>query len=77
MKRCIESIKIFSEAGNDMLENGFGNDTLTSGAGADIFYYSNGDGAYTITDYTSGVDKIYLANGSIDKVSTSGKCVVG
>ncbi|MGE5548734.1 MAG: calcium-binding protein, partial [Solirubrobacterales bacterium] len=61
--------------GNDVLVGGTGSDNLTGGTGADKFQYvSAADGAFvavngvkgaihgdTITDFTSGVDKIALA----------------
>ena len=67
--------KLFGEAGNDTLVGGSGNDILKGGDGVDVFYYYNGDGNDVITDYQSGVDKIYLAGGTIDKVTASGKDV--
>jgi Ca2+-binding RTX toxin-like protein len=54
---------ISAGAGDDVIQGGAGRDYLTGGAGADTFYYANvsefGD---LITDFTSGQDKIYLAN---------------
>ena len=60
---------------DDELYGGADNDTLTGGAGKDIFYYASGDGKDVITDYTAGEDKIQLTNGSISKVTMSGKDV--
>jgi len=40
--------------GNDILLGGRGADTLTGGSGNDQFWYFNGDGADTITDFTAG-----------------------
>jgi len=64
-------------AGNDTLAGGSGNDTLTGGAGSDIFLFDaalsspNPGGSYyapytigndTVTDFTSGSDKIHLSD---------------
>ncbi|MBO4400722.1 MAG: hypothetical protein J5809_02635 [Selenomonadaceae bacterium] len=46
-------------AGADTLIGGKGNDCLTGGAGKDVFYYTKGDGADIIADFTTG-DKIYI-----------------
>ena len=70
------SDKLFGEAGDDTLNGGAGSDTLTGGAGKDVFYYSSGDGADIITDYTAGDDQIKIASGKIDKVTMSGKTVI-
>lgn len=70
-----DSDKLYGEAGDDTLIGGAGSDTLTGGAGKDVFYYSSGDGADIITDYTAGDDKIKLASGKIDKVTMSGTTV--
>ncbi len=46
-------------AGNDIITGYQGADTLTGGAGSDQFVYTSmRDGLDTITDFTSGVDKI-------------------
>ena len=50
---------IVGGAGDDTLIGGKGNDCLTGGAGSDVFYYTKGDGADIITDFTTG-DKIYI-----------------
>jgi ELWxxDGT repeat protein/VCBS repeat-containing protein len=47
-------------AGNDYLNGGTGNDTLTGGAGNDTFFFADGDGLDTITDFTHGSDTIDL-----------------
>lgn len=55
-------------AGNDILVGGTGNDTLTGGAGTDFFWFENGDGVDTITDFAVGVDKIAVGT-SISSVN--------
>jgi|GEM_PF-1600333 len=44
--------------GRDTLDGGAGNDELTGGTGNDVFIYNSGND--TITDFTSGSDKIDL-----------------
>jgi Ca2+-binding RTX toxin-like protein len=56
-----------------------GNDTLTGGAGADSFVFSqtgtaNGD---SITDFTSGVDKIHLDASVMTALGASGNLTAG
>ena len=64
--------KLYGQNGNDSLIGGVGNDNLTGGAGKDIFYYKDGDGNDTITDYKAGEDKIQIASGTVT-ASMSGK----
>ena len=45
----------------DRLEGGDGNDTLTRGAGADLFEFLPGDGNDVIKDFTDGEDTIDLS----------------
>ena len=53
--------------GDDMLVGGSGNDILTGGAGADRFvFYSVQEGVDTITDFTTGVDKIAIVDTALD-----------
>ena len=67
---------LFGQAGDDHIYGGDGDDTLygqrgddelTGGAGKDTFVYYTGYGNETITDYTSGDDKIKLVTGSISQ----------
>lgn len=44
--------------GNDTVNGDAGNDTLTGGDGNDVFAIGTDSGADTITDFTSGADKI-------------------
>ena len=55
--------------GNDTLIGGKGADTLTGGSGADKFYYTLGDGADVITDYTANEDVIVLDDTTVTKVA--------
>jgi hypothetical protein len=51
------------DTGNDVLVGGYGHDTLSGGAGADVFVLNaplTEANADTITDFTVGVDKIFL-----------------
>ncbi len=48
--------------GNDTLIGGPGNDTLTGGAGDDTFVFRSGNGNDTITDFTTGNNKLDLGN---------------
>lgn len=55
--------------GNDTLIGGKGADTLTGGSGADKFYYTLGDGADVITDYTADEDVVVLNGTTVTKVA--------
>ena len=46
--------------GDDSLWGGKGTDTLLGGAGNDVFYYDNGDGNDTITDYSPNIDTVVI-----------------
>ena len=48
-------------AGADRLIGGRGADTLTGNGGADTFKFTSGDGKDTISDFSSGTDKIDLS----------------
>jgi Ca2+-binding RTX toxin-like protein len=53
---------IYGGAGNDIISGGAGADTLTGGEGADVFEFLNTDGSTsdTVTDFTTGEDKVRL-----------------
>ena len=48
-------------AGDDIIEGGTTDDTLTGGDGADTFVFNQDSGYDTITDFTTGTDKIDLS----------------
>jgi VCBS repeat-containing protein len=50
--------------GNDVLDGGNGNDTLTGGAGADKFVFGKGGGNDIVTDFDTGLDRLFLADGA-------------
>jgi|GEM_PF-2931363 len=53
---------IIGGSGDDTLDGGGGADTLTGGAGADTFFFQAGEAkGDTITDFTSGVDKLVFS----------------
>ena len=82
-------------AGNDMLSGGSGNDRLTGGAGADRFEYWTNNAAKTVnfgaefgrdtvTDFTSGTDKIdmrtifeRMSDADVAKVLAAADALVG
>jgi Ca2+-binding RTX toxin-like protein len=51
--------------GADVLMGGVGADRLTGGAGADAFLFNNRIGADTVTDFTSGADRLRLSQAGI------------
>ena len=67
--------KMFGRAGNDKLYGGQGDDTLTGGLGddklvggpgADVFVFGPDNGTDTVTDFTSGTDKVDLTDFGLD-----------
>ena len=48
-------------SGDDTIEGGTTDDTLTGGEGADTFVFNQDSGRDTITDFTTGTDKIDLS----------------
>jgi Ca2+-binding RTX toxin-like protein len=62
---------IIGSSGNDTVNGGLGNDTLTGGTGNDTFVFNTKLGATnidTITDFTSGADKIALDDAIFTKL---------
>ena len=70
-----QSVEIIGNGLANSIQGGKGDDTLTGGAGKDVFIYSSSTGNDVITDYTAGEDKIKI-NGSIKKTSYSGNDVI-
>ncbi len=48
-------------AGNDTITGSLGNDSLTGGTGSDTFRFNGTTGSDTITDFTSGTDKLQFS----------------
>ncbi|NVJ97967.1 MAG: hypothetical protein HWE25_07440 [Alphaproteobacteria bacterium] len=57
---------ISGNCGDDTIIGGAGDDTLTGGEGADLFTLTSGFGTDTVTDFTSGEDKIDLRGSGYD-----------
>ena len=55
--------------GDDWLDGGAGTDQLTGGAGADRFIGNWGCGADTVTDFTDGIDLIWIRTGGFESVA--------
>jgi Ca2+-binding RTX toxin-like protein len=53
---------LVGDAGKDWLDGGKGDDTLTGGAGSDHFVLAKNSGNDVITDFESGIDRLYLSN---------------
>ena len=60
--------RLFGGQGNDTLNGGQGDDRLAAGPGADVFVFGPRDGADTVTDFSSGTDKIDLMAFDIESV---------
>ena len=60
--------RIFGGQGNDTLIGGPGDDRLAGGPGADVFVFGPGDQTDTVTDFSSGTDKIDLTVFEIESV---------
>ncbi len=66
--------KLYGEAGNDKLSGGVGLDTLVGGGGNDqfIFTISGPTNKKTITDFTSGADKLVFDNAKFSGAGPDG-----
>jgi Ca2+-binding RTX toxin-like protein len=62
---------------DDFLSGGFGSDVLTGGDGADIFdFRAASHGADEITDFASGIDRIFVSASDLGGGLTAGSPVV-
>lgn len=66
--------------GQDLVRGGAGSDTLFLGQGLDTLYYTSdqigGNDRDILQDFTSGVDKIGVANGIKAEISADGKSIL-
>ena len=53
--------RLFGGQGNDRLDGGTGDDALSGGPAGDVFVFTPGHGADTITDFTNSQDRIDLS----------------
>ena len=60
--------RLFGGQGADTLAGGPGDDSLAGGSGADVFVFGPGNGADTVTDFSSGTDKVDLTAFEIDSI---------
>ena len=60
--------RLFGGQGNDTLDGGPGDDSLAGGPGNDVFVFGPSDGADTVTDFSSGTDKVDLTAFEIESV---------
>ena len=60
--------RLFGGQGDDTLIGGPGDDRLAGGAGADVFVFGPQDGADTVTDFSSGTDKLDLTAFGIEDI---------
>ena len=59
---------LYGGQGDDTLTGGLGDDKLVGGPGADVFVFGPGDGTDTVTDFSSGTDKVDLMAFEIDSI---------
>ena len=60
--------RLFGGQGNDTLDGGPGDDSLAGGPGNDVFVFGPSDGADTVTDFSSGTDKVDLTAFEIESI---------
>ena len=60
--------RIFGGQGDDTLIGGQGDDRLAGGPGADVFVFGPGDQTDTVTDFSSGTDKLDLTAFDIEGI---------
>ena len=60
--------RLFGGQGDDTLIGGPGDDRLAGGPGKDVFVFGPGDGVDTVTDFSSGTDKVDLTAFEIESV---------
>ena len=60
--------RLFGGQGNDTLIGGPGDDRLAGGPGNDVFVFGPGDQTDTVTDFSSGTDKVDLTAFGIERV---------
>ena len=60
--------RLFGGQGDDTLDGGPGDDRLAGGPGADVFVFGPGHGEDTVTDFSSGTDKVDLTAFEIERV---------
>ena len=60
--------RLFGGQGNDTLIGGPGDDRLAGGPGNDVFVFGPGDQTDTVTDFSSGTDKVDLTAFEIESV---------
>jgi Ca2+-binding RTX toxin-like protein len=64
---------LIGDDGNDSFTTGFATHvTMTGAAGADSFFFDNGSFDATISDFTTGVDKIHLDAQAMTALGTTG-----
>ena len=62
---------LIGNAVGNTLTGGLGADTLTGGAGADVFrFVTTGQGGDTVTDFTSGSDRIQVVSANFGLLPT-------
>ncbi len=63
--------------GADILRGGKGMDVMSGGSGADTFLIAAGDGADTITDFVSGIDRVVFTGVASSSLTATSKTIDG